>query len=147
MISCIFVERRVNRILIFGIVNTPVTLEAQSLPDRVSGVGSMGFADDGMMQVQARLLDRLDQIECELPHITIARLACEIDEVRRMATAHGMVPLAELAHGLEDSLARSPVAAMAQPFLDTMRDAVGCQKLDYGTAQTYLAAVNQRLYG
>ncbi len=107
----------------------------------------MGFADDGMMQIQARLLDRLDQITCELPRMSVARLASEVDEVRRLATAHGLVPLAELAHSLENTLAITPAAVLVHPFLDMMRDAVGCEKYDLSTTQTYLAAANQRLYG
>jgi hypothetical protein len=107
----------------------------------------MGVSEDGMMQVQARLFDRIDQIAAELPHITVARLANEVDEVRRVAIAHGMLPLAELAHGLESALAQTKVATMVRPFLETMRDAIGCERLDQATATTYLAAVNQRLYG
>jgi hypothetical protein len=107
----------------------------------------MGFADDGMMQVQARLLDRLDQITVELPRMSVARLASEIDELRRLATAHGLMPLAELAHSLENTLACAHTTTLVNPFLDMMRDAVGCEKYDHGTTQTYLAAANQRLYG
>ena len=36
---------------------------------------------------------------------------------------------------------------MAMSFLEKMRDAVGCERLDAAATQTYLAAINQRLYG
>ena len=107
----------------------------------------MGIATNALMQVQAQLCERIDRIAAELPHITIARLALEVDELRRIAANYGLTPVVEIAHGLESELAVSDGSLMVMSFLETMRDAVGCEQLDAAATQTYLAAINQRLYG
>ena len=107
----------------------------------------MGIAKDALMQVQAQLCDRIDRLTMDLPHITVSRLAHEVDELRRIAGQYGLTPVVEIAHGLESELAHSAGGAMAMSFLEKMRDAVGCERLDAAATQTYLAAINQRLYG
>lgn len=107
----------------------------------------MGVANGAVMQAQARLCDRIDRIAMELPHLSISRLAHEVDEVRRIASDYGLTPVAEIARGLESALAGSEGGVVVMPFLEVMRDAVGCERLDPVTSQTYLAAINQRLYG
>ena len=107
----------------------------------------MGFAADALMQVRAQLCDRIDRIASEMAHLSPSQLACQIDELRRTARDHGMLPLEELARGLESALSGSEGGVMVLPFLESMRDAVGCERIDAAAAQSYLAAVNQRLYG
>ena len=107
----------------------------------------MGIAADALIEIQAQLCDRIDKLAMELPHITISRLAHEVDEVRRIAGDYGLTPVVEIAHGLESALASSEGNLMIMSFLETMRDAVGCDRLDAAATQTYLAAINQRLYG
>lgn len=107
----------------------------------------MGIAKDALMQVQAQLCERIDLLTTNLPDMTVSRLAHEVDELRRIAGQYGLTPVVEIAHGLESELANSTGAAMAMSFLEKMRDAVGCERLDAAATQTYLAAINQRLYG
>lgn len=107
----------------------------------------MGIAKDALMQAQAQLCERIDQLVIELPHLSLSRLAHEIDELRRIAGNHGLAPVVEIAHRLESELATSRGGLMVASFLETMRDAVGCERLDASATQTYLAAINQRLYG
>jgi hypothetical protein len=109
------------------------------------GASPMGIATHALLQVQAQLCERIDKIAMELPHLSIARLAGEVDELRRIAGNHGLAPVVEIARGLESALAEGSV--MVMPFLETMRDAVGCERLDAGASQAYLASINQRLYG
>ncbi len=107
----------------------------------------MGIAKDALMQAQAQLCERIDQLVIDLPRISISRLAHEVDELRKIAGNHGLTPVVEIAHRLESELATSRGGLMAVSFLETMRDAVGCERLDPAATQTYLAAINQRLYG
>jgi hypothetical protein len=107
----------------------------------------MGIACDALMQIKAQLCDRIDELAEQLPHMNGHQLAHQVDEVRRIARAYGLLPVEELARGLESALSTSECSIMVLPFLETMRDAVGCERVDAAAAQSYLAAVNQRLYG
>ena len=107
----------------------------------------MGIAKDALMQVQVQLFERIDRLASELPHISVASLAHEINELRKIAANFGLTPVVEIAHRLESELASASGGLMAMSFLEKMRDAVGCERLDAAATQTYLAAINQRLYG
>lgn len=107
----------------------------------------MGYAADALMQVKSQLCDRIDRIASEMPHLSTSQLAHQIDDVRRIARDNGLLPLEELARGLESALSGSEGGIMVLPFLESMRDAVGCERIDAAAAQSYLASVNQRLYG
>ena len=107
----------------------------------------MGIAKHALLQVQAQLCERIDRLTTDLPHMTVSRLAHEVDEVRRIAGQYGLTPVVEIARGLESELANSAGGAMVMSFLEKMRDAVGCERLYAAATQTYLAAINQRLYG
>lgn len=107
----------------------------------------MGVAEGALVQAQTRLCERIDKIAMELPHMGVSRLAHEVDELRRIAMDFGLAPVADIARGLESALAGSEGGVMVMPFLETMRDAVECDKLDPATSQAYLAQINQRLYG
>jgi hypothetical protein len=105
------------------------------------------IATDALMMIKGQLCDRIDMIARELPHMSITGLMSEIDDIRRTASHHDLVPLAELAHGLESALASSRDRIMIMPYLDIMRDAIGCDRSNLAASQIYLTIVNQRLYG
>ncbi len=107
----------------------------------------MGIAKDALMQAQAQLWERIDSLTAGLPQLSISAIAHEIDELRRIAGDHGLIPVVEIAHRLESELAVSRGGPMVASFLEAMRDAVGCDRLDAAATQVFLAAVNQRLYG
>jgi hypothetical protein len=107
----------------------------------------MGAASDALLSVKTRLCDRIDQIAQELPHLSPHTLAHAVDDVRRIARDHGLIPVAELARGLESALSTSQDQIMVLPYLDSMREAVGCERFDEAATQSYLALVNQRHYG
>ena len=107
----------------------------------------MGVAADALLHVKSQLCDRIDRIAFELPHISPSQLAHQVDDLRRIARDYGLFPLEELARGLESALSGAEGSVVVLPFLESMRDAVGCERADPAAAQSYLAAVNQRLYG
>jgi hypothetical protein len=107
----------------------------------------MAMASDALTTVKTRLCERIDSIAQELPHLTRFRLAHEVDDVRRIANDHGLVPVVELARGLESALSAAQDHIMILPYLDSMRDAISGDRIDQDAAQTYLARVGQRLYG
>lgn len=107
----------------------------------------MGISPESLGRAQGQICDRIDRIARELPHLTVSRLASEVDELRRIATDYGFVPVVALARGLESALAGSCGGVMILPFLETMRDAAISGRLDNQAAETFLASVNQRRYG
>jgi hypothetical protein len=107
----------------------------------------MGIAYHALLQAKAQLCDRIDVLADQLQHMNATQLANQVDEVRRIAREYGLLPVEELARGLGSALSSSESSIMLLPFLETMRDAVGCERVDAAAAQSYLAAVNQRLYG
>lgn len=107
----------------------------------------MDMNQDALLTIKAQLFDRIDQIAAQVGQIASGRLAMEIDEIRRQARDYGLPAVADLAHGLESALARSEGSITVLPYLDLMRDALGCDPMDVQASQTYLAMVNQRLGG
>lgn len=107
----------------------------------------MGNAALRIGEVRGQLCDRIDRIASELPHLSVARLAHEVDDMRRIAAQNGLCAVEDLARGLENALAGSNGAVIALPFLEGMRDAAECGMIDPSASRTMLAAINQRLYG
>jgi hypothetical protein len=87
---------------------------------------------------------RLDAITAGLP---ARQLAGQINEIRKVAADCGLLPVELLARGLESALAMSDGGIQVRPFLEAMRDAACGERVDPAAAQSYLACVNQRLYG
>ena len=107
----------------------------------------MGVAADALLIIKSQLCDQIDLLANQLPQLSACQLASQVDALRRIARDHGLLPVEELARGLESALSVSDCSVMVLPFLESMRDAVGCERIDPAAAQSYLAAVNQRLYG
>lgn len=107
----------------------------------------MGIAVDTMLGIRAGLCDRIDRIAEELPHLDLDQLCTGIDDIRRIALDYGMAPVAQIARGLECALAEAGRGAMILPWLDTMRDACGCERCDDEASAAYLAAINIRMAG
>ncbi len=107
----------------------------------------MTAAVNALMQARSQLCDRIDRIASELHDLTLGQLAGQIDDIRRLARENGLLPLESLARGLERALAASDGGVMVGPYLETMRDAAGCERVDAAAAQSYLASVSLRLYG
>lgn len=105
----------------------------------------MAIANDTLLLIRSRLCDRIDGIAADLPGLSLDQLCANIDEIRRTARDYGLDPLVQLARGLETALADSGRSAMVLPWLDTMRDAVGCERLDPEASAAYLAAINVRM--
>lgn len=107
----------------------------------------MGRGNDALMQVRAGLCDRIDGIASTLASQSHARLCENVHIVRRIAIDHGFLPLAQLARGLESAMAAGERSVMILSYLDMMRDAAGCERLDAQASEAYLAAVSVRLAG
>jgi hypothetical protein len=107
----------------------------------------MVLGHDARSQVKHELSARIDRIAMELPHMSAAKLAYAVDDIRRTAANHDLRPLAALARGLENAIAESHGAAMVLPYLEAMSDAVTCESIDPAVASSFLASVGLRIHG
>ena len=97
--------------------------------------------------VDAELAARIDQIERDSRALSIGELCRRADMVRQIASAHGREPLAQLAGGLRDALARGQRGTAVHPWLDGMRGALSLVAGDKASAHAFLASVTVRLGG
>lgn len=104
----------------------------------------MGYADDGMMTVRARLFERIEALESGLEGLTDWEIVERVDEVRRVAHDHGLSALEDMAHGCVAVLAWTPGSAAIRPWLEALREALGCEALDAASVRTWLAALGMR---
>jgi hypothetical protein len=102
---------------------------------------------EAMMIVRADLCERLEALRrfsgqpwaaAEVAEATIA--------IRRLAAAYGMIPVVHLAEAMERALARPDSAGACQNalYLDRLRDAIGCDRLDDEAGQAMIASVSVR---
>ncbi len=103
--------------------------------------------DEGLLAVRAQLCERIDGIMVKVPTLDRAELVAQIDAVRKTANEYGLAPLEAVTRGLESALGNAIGRTTILPYLDMMRDATACDPRDTRAAQTYLAAVNRRVYG
>ena len=100
------------------------------------------------------MTERLDDIRHDLASRIAAlageratrRLANDVDTVRRIALAAGLLPAVAVAHALEAALLRGERGPLIRGWLDLLRDAVGCEASDAHACETYAAACSVR-YG
>ena len=107
----------------------------------------MGVNSETMLIVRAEICDKIDALAQGLNQLSPSQVARKVDDIRTSAQSYGMLPVAELARGFEKALAGSLSTLFARPFLDAMRDAVGCERVDPQISEAFLASINQRLYG
>lgn len=90
---------------------------------------------------------RIDQLDRDARLLSIAELCRRADAVRNIALAARLVPLARLAAGLRDGLAREGRGTSVAAWTATMRDSIGQDAQDEATASLFLASVSVRLAG
>lgn len=102
----------------------------------------------GMMLVRADLCDRLAQLQAMAGRMRPGDMARSVDAIRLTAAAYGLMPVARLAEALERALAEPDAPGCpAALYLDRLRDAIGCDRLDEDAAQALIASVSVRLAG
>lgn len=97
--------------------------------------------------VREELCCRIAQLNRDFRRLSVNELCRRVEAIRQIARANRLEPVSRLAAGLGDTLGRGGRDASVRPYLDGMRDAIGCEPQDEETARAYLAAVNLRLAG
>lgn len=95
-------------------------------------------------QVRGELGNRIAAIGANSRAASAADLARDLDAVRRIAFAHGMLPAVTVAHALEAAVARGERGPLILGWLDILSDAIDCGRVDARTAETYAAACSVR---
>ena len=100
---------------------------------------------DGMMVVRADLCDRLDALQKAMKRLNVRELMQQLGTIRTLALAYGLLPVAAVADALARAIAAEPRGCPAALYLDRLRDAIGCERLDEAAEQAMLASVSVRL--
>jgi hypothetical protein len=99
---------------------------------------------DGMMLVRADLCERLATLQALSRRLSARDFAENVDGLRRLAAAYGLIPVVRLAEALEHAAADG-VACPTALYLARLQDAIGCERLDEEASQAMLASVSIRL--
>jgi hypothetical protein len=103
---------------------------------------------DAMMLVRAELCERLDSLQRFSRPLSAADFAGSIVSIRQLAAAYGLIPVVRLAEALERAVREAGETAGACPtglYLDRLRDAIGCERIDEGASEAIIASVSIRL--
>lgn len=100
---------------------------------------------DALLMVRTDILNRIDALAAQRGHLSVARICEEVDQIRHIARAYGLVPVERLASTLESALATGGHGPTVLSYLDLMRDAAGCVEVGPEVNTAYLAAASVRL--
>ncbi len=107
----------------------------------------MHWDHDGMMVVRADLCDRLDRLQQAAERLTVRELVQRIGAIRTVASAYGLSPVVILADAFERAIAAQPRGCPAALYLDRLRDAIGCERIDEEASEAILASISVRMAG
>ncbi len=102
---------------------------------------------DGMMLVRANLCDRLDALEQALAARGTLGAAAHADAIASLAGDYGLNPVQRLAEGLSVALGAGGRGAAVGPWIERLRDSIGCEAVDEQAGVSWLASVLVRLAG
>lgn len=105
------------------------------------------MAADGMTLVRAELARKLDALETGLATRGPIGMAGEAAGIAMLAGEYGLVPVQRLGEGLAVALGEGGRGAAIRPWIELMRDSIGCEAMDERAATGWLASVMVRLAG
>lgn len=95
--------------------------------------------------IQGELAARVALVGIHASSKTTAMLAAEIDMIRQVAQAHGLLPAVAVTHALAAALARGERGPLVLGWLGVLHDAVASARQDMAACDTYAAACSVRL--
>jgi hypothetical protein len=104
-------------------------------------------AKDGMKLVRAELARRLDRLESGIAARGPIGMRAEAAEIAGLAAEYGLMPVQRLAEGLSVALGEGGRGAAIRPWIELLRDSIGCEAMDEQAATGWLASVMVRLAG
>lgn len=95
--------------------------------------------------IRIDLVARIDAMDARVGKFRADDLAAELEQVRRIAVAHGIGPAVIVVHALASALSRGECGPLVRGWLAILRDAVGCEASDARACETFAAACTVRL--
>ena len=108
----------------------------------------MRYDEGAMAVVRAELCDRLDGLRHLSRRFSPHEFVEEVEGMRTLAVAYGLLPVARLAEALARALAEQGADLRRCPtalYLAGLEDAIGCDGADEKATQAMLASVSVRL--
>jgi hypothetical protein len=97
-----------------------------------------------MMVVRAELCERLEKLQGLSRRLSARDFTANVDAIRTLAAAYGLIPVVRLAEALERALFENADCPRAL-YLGRLRDAIGCDRLDEQASEAILASISVRL--
>ncbi len=107
----------------------------------------MAQAQVALKQVQADLGARVSAIHARVGLAPSQALARDLDEIRRIAQANGILPAVTVARAIDSALSRGEQGAQIRGWLSILGDAVDSARHDRAACDTYAAACAIRYAG
>ncbi|WBO23111.1 hypothetical protein [Sphingomonas abietis] len=104
-------------------------------------------SSEGMMLVRADLCGRLDALEQSLARRGSIGASGQAAAMAGLAADFGLAPVQRLAEGLAVALDSGGRGAAIGPWIERLRDAIGCESVDDVAGTSWLASVWVRLAG
>lgn len=101
----------------------------------------------GMMLVRVNLADRLDALEAGLAARGPIGASAEATSIAGIAAEYGLLPVQRLAERLAVALGTGGRGAAIGPWIERLRDSIGCEAIDEQAGTSWLASVMVRLAG
>ena len=102
---------------------------------------------EGMALVRADLCVKLDALEAKLAARGPIGASVEAGAIAGLASEYGLLPVQRLAEGLAVALSGGGRGAAVGPWIERLRDSIGCESVDEQAGATWLASVMVRLAG
>lgn len=104
-------------------------------------------AGEGMKLVRADLCGRLDRLEAGLAARGSIGAMSDAGAIASLAAEYGLVPAQRLAEGLAVALSAGGRGAAIGPWIEQLRESIGCEATDESNGDNWLASVMVRLAG
>ena len=104
----------------------------------------MRIENDAMMLVRAELSERLHALQALSRRLSTGDLAADVDAIRSLAAAYGLIPVVRLAEALERAVCEDRKGCPTDLYLGRLHDAIGCERLDEQASQAILASISVR---
>lgn len=98
---------------------------------------------EAMMVVRAELCRRLEHLHGLSGRRGAREFDLRLEGIRALAAGYGLRPAASVAEALQASGIRPGCGAA--PYLERLRDAIGCERADDDAVQAMLASISLRL--
>lgn len=109
--------------------------------------GAMRMASGTNWAVVHELDERIDSIDARTARVKIADLAADLDAIRRIALANGLIPAIVIVQTIAAALAAGERGPMIAERLSLLRDAVRCNHSHADASAVFAAACAIRLAG